>query len=182
MSKLLNESKTESMTPKNQGKKPEDSDKDLWTEHNKVEGEPYIKAECSKQETAMPGIEPKNQYQRKGRINEYNKEYYNENKDKFKEIRKKKLKRNPNYDQEYYQEQKHKESYKKSHKKSNVKYDRKFPERKKARDIAQKIKIEGMCIRCNKNEAQHRHHEDYSKPLDVQLVCNKCHREIHNGR
>ena len=41
------------------------------------------------------------------------------------------------------------------------------------------IKIEGLCERCGKVPAEHRHHPDYSKPLYVKLVCNKCHREIH---
>lgn len=121
-------------------------------------------------------------FKRKGREKEYNKEYYKNNKDKYKEARKKQLEKNEDYDKEYYQKQKDKNSYKKSHRKATNKFDKNNPEQKKARMMAQnKIKIEGICQECKINPAKHRHHDDYSKPLQVRLLCNKCHRKIHNG-
>jgi len=48
-----------------------------------------------------------------------------------------------------------------------------------ARGIAQKnIKLgEKLCQRCNKRKAVERHHTDYNKPLEVELLCKKCHDE-----
>lgn len=52
------------------------------------------------------------------------------------------------------------------------------PKANRGRVLAQNhIKIpEGkLCEICNKNLATDRHHKDYDKPLDVILVCRKCH-------
>lgn len=37
---------------------------------------------------------------------------------------------------------------------------------------------ERKCERCSK-QAAHRHHDDYSRPLDVNYFCNKHHRRRH---
>jgi hypothetical protein len=44
-----------------------------------------------------------------------------------------------------------------------------------------KIKIpEGeLCEICNERKAVHRHHEDYSKPLEVKFLCSRCHVNLH---
>ena len=50
-----------------------------------------------------------------------------------------------------------------------------------ARDRARKkIKIpDGQrCQICNKNPANQRHHQDYSKPLKVIFICVECHRKV----
>jgi len=43
-----------------------------------------------------------------------------------------------------------------------------------------------LCTKCSINLAIERHHPDYSKPLEVVLVCRNCHVDIHkkhkNGR
>jgi len=44
-----------------------------------------------------------------------------------------------------------------------------------------KIPIGYLCEICNKNLAVHRHHDDYNKPLEVSLICKKCHIDIHNA-
>ena len=31
------------------------------------------------------------------------------------------------------------------------------------------------------NLASDRHHTDYSQPLNVKLLCEKCHYSLHNG-
>ncbi|GAF78315.1 unnamed protein product, partial [marine sediment metagenome] len=44
----------------------------------------------------------------------------------------------------------------------------------------QSIKLEGqICEICKEKKAEVRHHEDYSKPREVILVCMKCHKKIH---
>ena len=53
----------------------------------------------------------------------------------------------------------------------------------KARRGIGAIKIEGLCQICKIEEAKLRHHEDYSKPREVILICSKCHKDIHkNGK
>lgn len=37
-----------------------------------------------------------------------------------------------------------------------------------------------MCKKCEVKTAQHYHHPDYSKPLEVIPLCAKCHRREHN--
>ena len=61
---------------------------------------------------------------------------------------------------------------------------KKYPHRVQARLKASrhiKIPKDTLCSICRKNKATIRHHDDYTKPLDVLLVCNKCHYKIHNG-
>lgn len=69
-------------------------------------------------------------------------------------------------------------------KKASFKYSQKYPEKIKAHRIADKnIKISKfqLCEECGKRQAEHRHHEDYLKPLEVKLMCNRCHTELHRG-
>ena len=63
-------------------------------------------------------------------------------------------------------------------------YKKKHPEKVRARDIAKyRIKIpQGqICVLCNKNIATDRHHDDYSKPLDVKFVCRSCNNKMEGG-
>ena len=56
--------------------------------------------------------------------------------------------------------------------------------RTNARQAAQYAKdrgqlVEGPCLDCGK-KADEMHHTDYAKPLDVQWLCRRCHRERHS--
>jgi len=49
----------------------------------------------------------------------------------------------------------------------------------KARNIANnkiKIPIGQICEWCKKRLATEKHHEDYSKPLEVMYLCSRCNR------
>jgi len=35
------------------------------------------------------------------------------------------------------------------------------------------------CSSCDAQEKLHAHHEDYSKPLEVEWLCHKCHMKVH---
>lgn len=41
------------------------------------------------------------------------------------------------------------------------------------------IKKPNYCERCKDNCIPHAHHHDYSKPLDIEWLCRKCHGEEH---
>jgi len=56
------------------------------------------------------------------------------------------------------------------------------PEKMKARSIAKsKIKIPKgeKCQTCKIKLAVERHHEDYSKPLEVVFLCKSCHSKLN---
>lgn len=58
--------------------------------------------------------------------------------------------------------------------------------KKRSRALANKSLKRGKLIRkpcekCGDSKAE-MHHEDYSKPLDVNWLCRKCHLELHEQR
>jgi len=62
-------------------------------------------------------------------------------------------------------------------------YIKKYPIRYRAHTIAMNnIKLKNKkCKSCDTKEDLHRHHPDYSKPLNVIILCRSCHTEIHRG-
>lgn len=42
-----------------------------------------------------------------------------------------------------------------------------------------KLKTENFCSVCSSSEKVEAHHDDYTKPLDVRWLCEKCHKEWH---
>lgn len=58
-------------------------------------------------------------------------------------------------------------------------------EKTKAREILNSAVRSGdiikptMCEACGKKKKLNGHHEDYSKPLEVEWLCNACHSEKH---
>ncbi len=72
------------------------------------------------------------------------------------------------------------EKGKKAIAKAGRNYRKNHPEKKRAHVLVRRQlgPLSGMCNRCD-NEAAGRHHEDYTKPLDVEPLCGDCHREVH---
>ena len=68
-----------------------------------------------------------------------------------------------------------------------AKYYERFPEKKAAKDALRaavrygKINKPDACPICGKTGLIHGHHTDYSKPLDVQWLCQPCHVDAHHG-
>ena len=62
-----------------------------------------------------------------------------------------------------------------------------YPERYKAnQQVNYEIRMGRLirpenCSICGIKAKIHAHHEDYSKPLDVKWLCQKCHIKIHRG-
>jgi hypothetical protein len=55
------------------------------------------------------------------------------------------------------------------------------PEKVIARNLAKyhiQIPKNKICEECGINKATHRHHEDYSKPLEVNFVCHQCNSKF----
>ena len=101
---------------------------------------------------------------------------------------------NKRYWREYYKKNKDKisKSYKiwcsknKDKKNEEMKeYQKKNKNKVNARRVARyNIPIEKnkKCELCNINRGTERHHEDYSKPLDVKILCISCHVKVHNKK
>lgn len=53
-----------------------------------------------------------------------------------------------------------------------------------AHSIARKINIpeNTLCQRCHINNAREKHHEDYSKPLEIIFCCSPCHYYLNRER
>jgi len=61
------------------------------------------------------------------------------------------------------------------------KHELKYPEKKRARSLAKEnieIPENQICVMCNEKKATDRHHEDYSKPLEVKFVCHQCNCKL----
>jgi hypothetical protein len=115
---------------------------------------------------------------------EYHRQWRENNKEKLRkywaEYRKKNSDKLKEYMKEYRKDNKEKflECAKKWAKKQRLKE----PMKVKARNLANnKIKIgeNEFCELCENKKAVHKHHKDYSKPLDVVKVCIECHKSIH---
>jgi len=55
------------------------------------------------------------------------------------------------------------------------------PEKIKAENLARyhiPIPKDQLCEYCYSTPAKHRHHTDYSKPLEVMFLCISCHRKV----
>jgi hypothetical protein len=64
--------------------------------------------------------------------------------------------------------------------KENPAFHKKYNARHNA---SSNISLKGkICEICNERKVEHRHHEDYSKPLEVTLCCRKCHKELHKTK
>lgn len=72
--------------------------------------------------------------------------------------------------------------------KINIRYTNrfraKFPEKAKAHQTVSRAIQSGRlkrqpCEKCSSTKDIHGHHHDYSKPLEVEWLCRKCHTEVH---
>jgi len=68
---------------------------------------------------------------------------------------------------------------------AKAKYAKKYPIKIKAQKLLQyavrsgKIVRKSNCEKCNFNVNIQAHHNDYSKPYDVEWLCPKCHKQEH---
>lgn len=63
---------------------------------------------------------------------------------------------------------------------SFVKWRKANPEKRRAHRLASEARIPMIeCVRCGSKKRLHRHHPDYAKPLEVIILCAKCHGEEH---
>lgn len=84
---------------------------------------------------------------------------------------------NPNYKDGNWQSRKY--QYK-------LNYRKRHPDAAKAHDVARNAMRYGRLIKqscqiCGKSKNIHAHHEDYSKPLEVIWLCDRCHRIMHGA-
>lgn len=78
-----------------------------------------------------------------------------------------------------------KEEKRKARAKTYKKWRKNNPEKHKAHIIAMnniKIPKDKLCEICNSKKATQKHHKNYSKPLDVNFLCLKCHQKLHHHK
>lgn len=86
------------------------------------------------------------------------------------------------YREKIYPKMKLTEKYKESHRQYREKYRLNNPEKIRAHRLAQKaIPSLKSCERCGDTGRLHRHHPDYSKPLEVLVLCVPFHEIAHHG-
>lgn len=114
----------------------------------------------------------------KQRISDRKRKYYQEHKElllkRVKDYKNSNPQKRKKCQRRYYEN--NKDKYYMWIKKSRSKY----PEKRKAQQLSNRIELDGkICEVCKEREAEHRHHPDYSKPLEVMFLCHICHRQIH---
>ena len=67
---------------------------------------------------------------------------------------------------------------------TTARYGDQNPLRKKAVNAANNAVRDGLlkkepCLFCGATENIHKHHKDYTRPLDVTWLCASCHRRLH---
>lgn len=73
----------------------------------------------------------------------------------------------------------HKEQHRINNKKWNETHKEAVSAKHKA---ARHIPLDAQCKICSSSINLHRHHPDYSKPLQVVTLCCSCHFAVHSGQ
>lgn len=115
------------------------------------------------------------------------KRYYEKNKEKLYEKTKKWALENKDRIKEYNKKSTRKrvDSGKINNHRTKLKENN--PEKLIAKDAANNAVKRGSlkrklnCEICNKDGLIHKHHDDYSKPLEVRWLCPQCHKDVHKG-
>jgi len=77
------------------------------------------------------------------------------------------------------------EKGKQSHQKSIMKYRQRYPMVRAAHVLVGnairdgRLIVSDQCSVCGSQDNVHAHHDDYTKPFDVRVLCAKCHTEWH---
>lgn len=118
------------------------------------------------------------EYRKTTKYRKYQREYAKTSKriNYLKEWRKKNRKRLNEYLKNYLKitEKKYKYKYKKDYN------NPKTIIREKAKKMVKYVKIT-ECSNCHFKKNLHRHHPDYTKPLEIVVLCDKCHYEWHRN-
>jgi predicted HNH restriction endonuclease len=64
----------------------------------------------------------------------------------------------------------------------NTEYQRKHPEVRIARNKARILPQGIVCQICGTMKDLQKHHPDYSKPLEVVILCRSCHEKLHRRK
>ena len=121
----------------------------------------------------------------------YQKEYYLKNKDKFKEYYKNRIDKIGKEEHTKQNTQrvikwrlKNPIKFKEQHKQHAKNYKMKYPNKIKALNKTQLIKIPKnyLCDKCKKNKATEKHHINYNQPTKLKFLCRKCHKDITLNR
>ena len=108
---------------------------------------------------------------------DYDKKYQEKNKDRIRELHRLWWEKNKHKKNYYNSEKKkvyNKNKYIKDKQKSQMYNKLNYLQRKNI------LKIKSECSRCKSNKDIIKHHKDYSKPFEFEILCKSCHNKIHN--
>lgn len=139
--------------------------------------ESKVKNQYGRQKFCCEGCRTKYEIEHRNKTyKEYQKKWWVENKDK---IRGYKAKRHDKI-LEYERKRKKTKAFKDKLKEEYQKNKEKFLARQKANKYIT-IPKGKLCEICNKELAKYKHHNNYSKPLEVIFCCSMCHNKLDRG-
>lgn len=113
---------------------------------------------------------------------EYQREYYQNPKNKTRINRVRRDKRNKNKEKVNEKNRIYREKNKEKVKRWYEKSRKKYPEKISSRDKAHNIPLKFSCEICDSKENLQRHHWRYDKPLMVNTLCLDCHKIQHQPK
>ena len=90
--------------------------------------------------------------------------------------------------QDYLQQKRITQKHKDCVRIKNARYRKEYPEKVKAHYLANyaakknRIGVYDKCAQCGQSKKIEKHHQDYSKPLEVIFLCKQCHCDVHRLR
>jgi ribosomal protein S27AE len=127
----------------------------------------------------MNDLEHRRQQQR-----EAQRRYYKRHPERAKEACRAWREKNRGYSTRYYQANAEKEREQARERSKTTAYKIRKAAQQRVRTAVRRGRLTQslICSECGRETTLHKHHDDYTKPLDVRWLCPDCHVELHAKR